>query len=257
LVCIREVTDIIYNELAQSKNYTRGLIDASLDAFMVINLDGTIMDVNEAFVNITGYSREQLIGDYFNNNFADSAAAKKGVEITFNNGQVKNFELDLKTAEGETIPVSFNASVFNNHEGVIQGIFAVARDIRENRKIMKELEDAKNYARGLIESSIDLMVTIDCDGMVTDVNEAAVELTGYPREKLINSQFQKYFTDPKRAFNGVAMAFGGEKVKDYQLELINIKSEKIPVSFNANIYKNSEGTVMGVFAIARDLRKMM
>jgi PAS domain S-box-containing protein len=257
LVCIKEVTDIIYNELAQSKNYTRGLIDASLDAFMVINLDGTIMDVNEAFVNITGCSREQLIGDYFNNHFANPEEAKKGVDITFKAGQVKNFELDLKTVNNETIPVSFNASVFNNHEGVIQGIFAVARDIRENRKIMKQLEDAKNYARGLIESSIDLMVTINCDGVVTDVNEAAVELTGYPREKLINSLFQKYFTDPKRAFSGVEMAFGGGKVKDYQLELINIKSEKIPVSFNANVYKNSEGTVLGVFAIARDLRKMV
>ncbi len=255
LICIKEITNIIYTELVQSKNYARGLIDASLDSFMVINQDGTLMDVNQAFINITGYSREQLIGDYFNRHFVNPEKAQTGVEITFKNGQVKNFELDLKTAKNELIPVSFNASVFDNQEGVVQGIFAVARDIRDHRKIMKQLEDSMSYARGLIESSIDLMVTISCDGVVTDVNEAAVLLTGYSREKLINSKFQKYFTDQKRALNGVEKAFSEGKVKDYHLELINIKSEKIPVSFNANVYKNSEGIVMGVFAIARDLRK--
>jgi len=378
LICIKEISDIIYNELAQSKNYVRGLIEASLDAFMVINLDGTLMDVNQAFIKITGCSREELIGSYFNHHFINIEEAQKGVSITFRDGEVKNYELDLKTSNNETIPVSFNATVFYNHENVVQGIFAVARDIRDNRRIVKQLEDsinysrgliessvdlmvtvnhygvitdvneaavmltgsdrselvgsefkkyfdnpdyaqesvntvfekgkllmrelnlvnkngthipvsfnanvyyngegviqgvfaiardmserilmitklkeAENYARGLIESSIDLMVTVNCEGVVTDVNEAAVELTGCSREKLINSLFQDYFTDTKLAYQGINSAFREGKVKDYELELISSKAEKIPVSFNANVYKNCEGTVMGVFAIARDMR---
>jgi PAS domain S-box-containing protein len=212
------------------------------------------MDVNQAFVNITGLSREQLIGDYFNHHFTNQEEAQKGVSITFRDGQVKNFDLDLKTSNDETIPVSFNASVFFNHENIVQGIFAVARDIRDNRRIMKQLEESKNYARGLIESSIDLMVTVNCQGVVTDVNDAAVKLTGYLREKLINSNFQNYFTDPQKANQGIDITFKEGKVKDYELELINSKLVKIPVSFNASVYKNSEGTVMGVFAIARDMR---
>jgi len=255
LICIKEITNIIYNELAQSKNYVRGLIEASLDCFMVINIDGTLMDVNQAFVKLTGFSRERLIGDYFNRYFLNPEEAQKGIYITFKDGLVNNYELDLKTANNEMVPVSFNASVFNNHEGIVQGIFAVARDIRENRRIMKQLEDSINYARGLIESSVDLMVTVNCEGIITDVNEAAVELTGSSREKLINSRFQDYFTEPLKAYKGINIAFNEGKVKGYELELINLKSEKIPVSFNANVYKNSEETVMGVFAIARDMRK--
>ena len=255
LICIKEITDIIYNELAQSKNYVRGLIEASLDCFMVINIDGTLMDVNQAFIKLTGYSRERLIGDYFNHHFINPEEAQKGISITFKDGQVNNYELELKTASNETIPVSFNASVFNNNEGIVQGIFAVARDIRENRRIMKQLEDSINYARGLIESSVDLMVTVNCEGIITDVNEAAAELTGCSREKLINSRFQDYFTEPQKAAKGINIAFNDGKVKGYELELIGLKAEKIPVSFNANVYKNSERTVMGVFAIARDMRQ--
>ncbi|NTW04902.1 MAG: PAS domain-containing protein [Peptococcaceae bacterium] len=255
LISMKEISDIIYNELAQSKNYVRGLIEASLDGFMVINLDGTLMDVNQAFVNITGCPREKLIGDNFHSYFSSPEDAKRGVSITFQQEQVKNFELDLKTAGNEIIPVSFNASVFHNHDGIVQGIFAVARDIRENRIIMSQLADSKNYARGLIESSIDLMVTVDYQGKITDVNEAAVELTGYSRQILLNSFFQNYFTEPNRANEAINIALKGGKVKGCDLGLISLdKAEIIPVSFNANAYKDNEGNIIGVFAIARDMR---
>jgi len=254
LVCIKETTKIIYNELAQSKNYVRGLIEASLDPFMVIGLDGVLTDVNQAMVQMTGCSRSELIGSLFSHHFIDPLLAQQGVDSTFHDGQVKNYELVLKTAASERVPVSFNATVFKNYDGHTQGIFAVARDIRDTQKIMNQLEESRNYARGLIESSIDLMVTVNCDGIITDVNEAAVELTGYKREKLIGSPFQNYFTIPLKAFQGISLAFIQGKVKGYELELINHRGEKIMISFNASVYKNKEGTVLGVFAIARDMR---
>ncbi len=254
IVCIKEISDIVHSEMAQSKNYVRGLIEASLDAFMVINLDGTLMDVNQAFIKITGCSREELIGSFFKQHFVSPEKAQSGVLLTFKDGEVKNYELDLKTSSNDIVAVSFNATVFYNQENIAQGIFAVARDISETRRIVKELEELKNYARGLIESSIDLMVTINCEGIITDVNEAAVELTGYSREKLVNSKFENYFSEPSRAFQGVTKTFNEGKVKGYELELVNSSGGRIPVSFNANVYKNSEGTIMGVFAIARDMR---
>jgi PAS domain S-box-containing protein len=253
LISMKEISDIIYNELAQSKNYVRGLIEASLDGFMVINLDGTLMDVNQAFINITGYPREKLIGDNFHSYFSSPEEAKRGVSITFQQEQVKNFELDLKTSTNEIIPVSFNASVFHNHDGIVQGIFAVARDIRENRIIMSQLADSKNYARGLIESSIDLMVTVDERGIITDVNEAAVVLTGFSRERLIGSRFREYFDKSECAQESIDKVFRDGKIIMQELTLINSKGDTVPVSFNANVYFNSEGNVQGVFAIARDI----
>jgi PAS domain S-box-containing protein len=98
------------------------------------------------------------------------------------------------------------------------------------------------------------MVTVNCDGIVTDANEAAVQLTGCSREKLVNSLFQSYFTNPDRAYEGIKLAFSNGRVQDYKLELTDLRADRIPVSFNANVYKNKEGTVMGVLAIARDLR---
>ena len=257
LICLKEISPIVYNELAQSKNYVRGLIEASLDAFMVINRDGTLMDVNQAFVNISGTSREQLVGSRFDLFFTHPEKAQSGVAITFRDGQVRNFELDLKTAGDEVIPVSFNATVFHNHDGIIQGIFAAARDIRETRRIMKQLDDSKNYARGLIESSVDLMVTVDHGGMVTDVNHAATTLSEYSREALIGSTFKNYFDNPELAQESIQTVFNEGRLIMCELMLVSKSKKRIPVSFNASVYCDSDGRVQGVLAVARDIRERL
>ena len=115
------------------------------------------------------------------------------------------------------------------------------------------MEQAHAYARGLIESGLDLMVTISREGVVMDVNHAAEELTGVAREHLIGTRFDSYFTDTGRARAGVAATFATGQVRDYRLDLVTSTGTHVPVSFNATPYRGPSGAVHGVFAVARDL----
>ena len=72
-------------------------------------------------------------------------------------------------------------------------------EVAERLRIAQELRAASLYARGLIEASLDPLVTISPEGKVTDVNEATVAATGVPRERLVGSDFSDYFTEPERA----------------------------------------------------------
>jgi PAS domain S-box-containing protein len=251
LVCVSPVSAAVFSDVSHSRTYARGLLEASLDALMVIDHDGTITDVNEALVKITGLSRTRLTGSLFKDLFVDAEKAKQGVGITFRDDSVRAFELDLRDINGEVIPVSFNATVYRDEEGVVQGIFAAARDIRERRKMIHELEDARNYARGLIECCMDLMVTISRDGVITDVNKAATGLTGVSREKLIGAPFRDFFDNPELAQKGVERTFSQGEVRGYEINLVDALRRKIPVSFNASLYRDSRGAVQGVFAVAR------
>lgn len=251
LVCASPVSAAVFSDVSHSRNYARGLLEASLDALMVIDHDGVITDVNEALVKITGRSRVSLTGALFKDLFVDAQKAQQGVAVTFKDGCVRAYELDLRDINGEVVPVSFNATVYRDSEGVVQGVFAAARDIRERRKMTQELEDAKNYARGLIECCMDLMVTISRDGIITDVNKAACELTGIERERLVGAAFRIFFDDPLRAQQGVDRTFSKGEVRGYEINLMNAQQHKIPVSFNASLYRDSRGAVQGVFAVAR------
>lgn len=251
LFCVTAVSAAVFNEVSQSRNYARGLLEASLDALMVIDRDAAIIDVNEALVNISGRSRESLIGSPFRDLFDDKERAVLGVDRTFKDGKVQNFELTLLNTRGEAVPVSFNATVYRDSEGVVQGIFAAARDIRERLVMVQELEEARNYSRGLIECCIDLMVTINREGIITDANHAATVITGLKREAIIGSPFKGFFDDPQRAVDGVELAFSSGEVRNYEMNLLTAAGAKVAVSFNATLYRDSRGTVQGVFAIAR------
>ena len=127
----------------------------------------------------------------------------------------------------------------------------------EKRKTSEEeLSELQHYTRGLIEASQDIMVTFNSEGIITDANQQVVEVTGVPREKLIGSPFRQYFTDPDRAQRGAEMVFKEEKVRDYDLELINREGGHIPVSWNASVYRDMTGEIAGVYAIARDITEM-
>ncbi|MBC7748771.1 MAG: PAS domain S-box protein, partial [Methylotenera sp.] len=110
-----------------------------------------------------------------------------------------------------------------------------------------------NYARSLIEASLDPLVTISADGKITDVNAASIKITGIPREKLIGTDFSNYFTEPKKAQEGYLQVFEKGYVSDYPLTIKHKDGNLTDVLYNASVYKDSKGNVLGVFAAARDV----
>lgn len=109
------------------------------------------------------------------------------------------------------------------------------------------------YARSLIEASLDPLVTISPDGKITDVNEATVKVTGVPREQLIASDFSNYFIEPEKAREGYRQVFEKGFVTDYPLTIRHKNGKLTHVLYNASVYKDVRGNVLGVFAAARDI----
>lgn len=110
-----------------------------------------------------------------------------------------------------------------------------------------------DYARSLLEASLDPLVTINPKGKVTDVNEAAVKITGISRKELIGSDFSNYFTEPDKAREGYQRVFADGFVTDYPLTIRHKDGHLIEVLYNASVYRNAKGNVAGVFAAARDI----
>ena len=153
----------------------------------------------------------------------------------------------------------YNACVYKDDKGNVLGVFAAARDVTE-RKMAEELQRASSaHARSLIEASLDPLVTISAQGKITDVNEASVQATGVAREQLVGTDFSDYFTEPDKARSGYQKAFSEGFVRDYPLAIRHASGRILDVLYNAGVYKDDKGNVLGVFAAARDVteRKQM
>ena len=117
----------------------------------------------------------------------------------------------------------------------------------------QSLQQAGAYNRRLIEASLDPLVTIDAAGKITDLNTATEKITGHPRDKLIGTDFADYFTDFNKAQSGYQQAFRNGLIQDYALEIRHRDGHVTPVLYNATVYRNEDGKIVGVFAAARDI----
>jgi hypothetical protein len=74
-----------------------------------------------------------------------------------------------------------------------------------------------------------------------------------PREKLIGADFSDYFTEPGQARAGYQQVFAKGSVTDYPLTIRHRDGHLTDVLYNASVYKDASGNVLGVFAAARDV----
>ncbi len=132
------------NTKSQDSRYARNLIEATLDPLITIDVDGIIMDVNEAMVKATDKAREKLIGTGFSTYFIEEEKAHDIYKEVFAKGFVLNCPMTI--IDGVTTDVLINGSVYKNDEGKVQGAVVVARDITLLKRIEKELIEAKLFA---------------------------------------------------------------------------------------------------------------
>src|SRR5450756_139396 len=109
------------------------------------------------------------------------------------------------------------------------------------------------YARSLIEASLDPLVTISTEGKITDMNQALANITGITRKKLTGTDFFDYFTEPQKAREVYKEVFAKGSVADSPLTLRHKNGKLTDVLFNGSVYKDDRGNVLGAVVVARDI----
>jgi PAS domain S-box-containing protein len=160
-------------------------------------------------------------------------------------------EIDLFNKDNKNIQCLYSGQYVTVHG--IKRILSIAVDITDRKRAEKSLQLANIYNRGLIEASLDPLVTTSPDGKITDVNDATIAATGYSRSELIGSDFCNYFNDPERARSVYQQAFQFGVVQNYELNIRHKKGQIMPVLYNATVRRSEDGDIVGVFAVARDI----
>jgi PAS domain S-box-containing protein len=145
------------------------------------------------------------------------------------------------------------AVVAYDDAGAVKQLLGVCQDLTEQRRTEDEIRATAAYNRSLIEAGLDPLVTIGPDGKITDANPATERATGYDRAELIGTEFSDYFTEPARARAGYEQVFRDGSARDYPLELRHRDGPTISVLYNASVYRDPDGQVLGVIATARDV----
>jgi two-component system, cell cycle sensor histidine kinase and response regulator CckA len=176
--------------------YNRSLIEAALDPLVTIGPDGTITDVNEATVKVTGRTREELIGTDFATYFTDPEDARRGYQEVFATGSVTDYPLTIRSVHGALTDVLYNASLYRDEEGKVLGIFAAARDVTEH----KRTEEALRLTQLSVDGAAELIYWLGPDGRLVYVSDSTCRRHGYTRDELLGMSV--FDLDPTMSVDG-------------------------------------------------------
>lgn len=255
----RDVTESkrIIKEFIEIKNFLDNILQSSIKYSIIgTDLDYTILSWNEGAKRNYGYLEKEIIGKSANilhiSEDINNGNVKKLLKLALENG-LAEAEFERKRKDGSTFMASLVLTCRLNSFGEPIGFLLMSNDISEKKGVDEQLRQAVQYARSLIEACLDPLVTISPDGKITDVNEASVKVTGIPRDKLIGTDFSDYFTEPEKARESYQQVFAKGSVADYPLTIRHKIGTLTDVLYNASVYKDSHGNVVGVFAVARDV----
>lgn len=158
--------------LKLASKYSLSLIEASRDPLVVISPEGKITDMNEALVNITGVSRDELKGTGFLDYFTEPQKANQVYQEVFAKESVADSPLTLRHANGKLTDVLFNGSVYKDDLGNVLGAVIVARDVTEQKRIANELTEAIVFAELAVDIAEDAKIKAE---RATRIAENAVK----------------------------------------------------------------------------------
>jgi len=178
-------------EVRRAADYARSLIEASLDPLATIGPDGRITDVNSATEEVTGRTRQELIGSDFCDYFTEPEEAKRGYKQVFEKGNVRDYPLEICHKTGKITPVSYNASVYKDGSGKVIGVFAAARDMTEVKRAEEKIRSVLEFNETLITASPVGVFTYDDSGQCTFVNDAGCRIIGASSEQPLAQNFRE------------------------------------------------------------------
>jgi len=138
---VEEGQALLDQQLRDQQFYTRSLIESNIDALMMTSPDGTISDVNQQMMSLTGRNREELIGTPCRNFFTDPACADAAIGRVLTEHKVSDYELTVQARSGLETVVSYNAATFHDRDGNLMGVFAAARDMTDRKRIERSLQE--------------------------------------------------------------------------------------------------------------------
>ena len=160
-------------QLRQASQYSRSLIEASLDPLVTISPEGKITDINEATIKVTGVPREGLIGSDFSTYFTEPEKATEGYRQVFEKGFVTDYALTIRHKNGSLVDVLYNASVYKDTRGNVRGVFAAARDITERKRAEGKIARANAMLETVFDGISDPLLMVEKDYGIRMLNEAA------------------------------------------------------------------------------------
>jgi PAS domain S-box-containing protein len=247
------------NQLKESEERYKSIFDLAPDGIITTDMKGIVTSCNTAFLQLTGFSREEILGTHFSKlptiHLKDLPQIIKFFASIIKNKKAGPIEFHWLHNDGTVHMAEIHASIMKQNGKPI-GIMGMARDITEQKHIQKKLRDSEEKYRTLMENlSVGVYrVTPGKEGQFIDVNQAFVRMLGYTsKEELLKLKVAEIYINPEDRidFNNKISSQGF--VKNEELHLKQKDGTPIIVSDTGTTVYDSDRNVLYYDGISEEI----
>src|SRR5437588_744039 len=235
----------------------RGSLNADIiianapDPVFVSDLEGKILKANDAVSQLLGFRQDEVLEQSLSRFISPAetrefmAALREVVE----RGVTRNARLNPRSASGQVIPTTLNASAVRDSDGKVIGAIGILRD-------MRELDKARAYAESLIKNAPDPVFVSDLEGKILQTNDAVSQLLGFRQDEVLEQSLSRFISPEETREFMAALREVVERgvARNARLNPRSATGAVIPTTLNASALRDSEGKVIGAIGILRDMR---
>ncbi len=215
---------------------------------------GRLYEVNEKYLEISGFSRDEVIGrTVVEIGWISQEQRAVMLRLLHGQGRVENLELALRSKDGRNIICSYNGELITVKGR--QCLLSIAQDITQRKKVEEALRKAEALYHELVETAQDLIWQCDAEGKYTYLNPAWETVLGYSVEEMLGKKFT-CFQDLDTARKDMEI-FGrllqGEMVNAYETTHRSKNGNNVHLVFNARFVRDEQGNILGTRGTAYDI----
>jgi PAS domain S-box-containing protein len=225
--------------LAESESRYRKLYDTMRDAFVSVDMDGKIIECNQAYVAMLGYPPEELaLTTYVQITPEKWHAMETGIVTSqvLPRGYSNLYEKEYTCKDGRIVPVELRTILITDGAGVPTGMWAIVRDISARKKAEERYRVSQQRFRSTFEQAAVGIAHVAPDGHWIRLNQRFCSIVGYPMEELLSTTFQQitHPDDLDKDLELVRQVLDGER-KTYSMEKRYIRKDGSLVWVNLTV----------------------
>jgi len=241
--------------LKKSEQRFKSLYENVPIVYQSLDESGCFIDVNQAWLAMFGYVKEEVIGRPFEeflhpdwtDHFKENFQILKAVDEIF------GVEFEVLKKDGSYLYVSFNGKIQTDENGKFKQTHCIVNNITEKKQARESLKKSEEKYRRIFESIQDVFYRTDLNGIINVISPSVKNIIGYDPDEMIGRSVMGYYKDSVEREKLFKEMMSSGKVHNYSVEFIAKNGETIIGSFNSQVIYGDDGHPIGFEGMIRDV----
>lgn len=251
--------ELVEKQLRESEARYKSIVELAPDGIATVNLKGFVVSCNSSFLNISGYSKRDIVDKHFTKvpslSIQDIPKYTKIFKSIIMGKYTKPFEIKWIHKDGSTRWGDIHVSLMKSGRKTI-GIQAIIRDITDKKKSEESIRESEERYKTLVTTSPDAITTTDLEGKITFVSPQALKIHGFDKAEDILGKSAFDFIAPedhKRALENTNRTLNKGYVRNVEYTMLREDGSRFKGEMNASLIKDAQGDPKAFIASVRDI----